>query len=204
VMLRRALAALGVLALWPARCSSWGELGAVAAALTREVEITVAEGVPAVVLASSTRKGCCRRGWPAASTCVCSPPAGAFAGATTASRHTAAGRRHRAAARGASRDDRRHIVEGWGSTRSPGVRGGRPRHRRRVAECRAAARADRRPRPDALSLEGFLFRTPSFAVGLAAPSAGDHMLERFREVWRTETAAATAAELRCGHHPWSW
>jgi UPF0755 protein len=46
--------------------------------------------------------------------------------------------------------------------------------------------------PDAPSLEGFLFPdTYRFAVGLAAPSVAGHMLGRFREVWRAETGAET-------------
>jgi len=41
--------------------------------------------------------------------------------------------------------------------------------------------------PGALTLEGFLFPdTYRFAVGLPATSAAQHMLDRFREVWREE------------------
>lgn len=41
--------------------------------------------------------------------------------------------------------------------------------------------------PAALTLEGFLFPdTYRFAVGLPASSAAQHMLDRFREVWREE------------------
>ena len=45
--------------------------------------------------------------------------------------------------------------------------------------------------PAALTLEGFLFPdTYRFAVGLPASSAVQHMLDRFREVWREEATAS--------------
>ncbi len=43
--------------------------------------------------------------------------------------------------------------------------------------------------PGALTLEGFLFPdTYRFAVGVPASSAANHVLDRFREVWREEAA----------------
>jgi UPF0755 protein len=46
--------------------------------------------------------------------------------------------------------------------------------------------------PEATSLEGFLFPDSyRFALGLSADSAARHMVERFLDVWREETAGVT-------------
>jgi len=48
--------------------------------------------------------------------------------------------------------------------------------------------------PNATSLEGFLFPdTYRFAVGLPPEAAARHLVDRFREVWAAETAAAGGA-----------
>ena len=82
------------------------------------------------------------------------------------------------------------VIEGWGieevaaACASAGV--GTVDEWREVAHRRELI-ADLAPA--APSLEGFLFPdTYRFAVGLAVPSAADHMLDMFREVWRAETA----------------
>jgi UPF0755 protein len=87
------------------------------------------------------------------------------------------------------------VVEGWGIDELAGAFAeagiGTVDEWREIAR-----RADRIAdlAPGAPSLEGFLFPdTYRFAVGVAALSAADHMLDRFRQVWRAETGSAASA-----------
>ncbi|HOC42976.1 MAG TPA: endolytic transglycosylase MltG [Thermoanaerobaculales bacterium] len=193
-MLGRALAAVGALALLLAGALLvWSYSALWRPVSSREVAITVAEGAPAgEVLADLHRAGL-----------LPSPVAGRLYLRAFASGRSPRWGHYRFPAGSRPADALERvlegrvetvavtIVEGWGveevaaACAAAGVG--------TVDEWRAIARrreliADLAPA--APSLEGFLFPdTFRFAVGLAVPSAADHMLDRFREVWRAETAA---------------
>jgi UPF0755 protein len=197
-MVQRALVALGILALVAsALLVVWASWALWRPHSTREVEITVAEGAPAGVVLSQLH----------AQGLLPSRLAGRLYLRLFAAGRSPRWGHYRFPANSRPVDALERllegrvetiavtIVEGWGIDEIAGAFAAAGLGT--VDEWRELAR--RRERiadlaPDAPTLEGFLFPdTYRFAVGLAAPSAGGHMLERFREVWRTETAAATAA-----------
>jgi UPF0755 protein len=197
-MLRRALAAVAVLVLVAgALLVVWAGWALWRPHSTREVEITVIEGAPAGVVLSQLH----------AEGLLPSRLAGRLYLRLFAGERSPRWGRYRfpAGSRPVDAIERLlegrvetvavTIVEGWGIDEIAGAFAMAglgaidewhelARRRERIADLA----------PDAPTLEGFLFPdTYRFAVGLAAPSAAGHMLDRFREVWRAETATATAA-----------
>jgi len=197
-MVRRAVAAVAVLVLVAGALLIVWSYGALwRPRSTREVEITVVEGAPAGVVLSQLH----------AEGLLPSRLAGRFYLRLFAGERSPRWGRYRfpVGTRPADAIERLlegqvetvavTIVEGWGIDDIAGAFAAAGLGT--VDEWREVAR--RRERiadlaPDAPSLEGFLFPdTYRFAVGVAVSSAADHMLDRFREVWRAETSDASTA-----------